>query len=729
MGSGNGTRVGRIGWQRIVALALPACGVAALAMACSLPRPDASMRGLVGGLTYSEGKDPPKTDQELYVYSLLRPVLERPYADCAVAQAQLGRTTGTELFAWGSLLRKTNRPRDWAGVLETAMSHDAHVKLYQRAQDPLVEFALGEAAEALAKYQEATGAEVADLTPVATRVLARVGNGLCQHPMLHGDSPSLALSGGSANGAFVAGFLFELLYLRERLLRVDTNSSTFAASSRFSGVSGTSVGSLLGTVMDLYFTENSAQTQADSRDYERLETAWREMETWRYDNQGAILDSGSPPAKHPHWELPDSSLRPANANDPAFYRMWALALMVNSFADSTEPDVICVQAGSAARLIDKLGRHHPGLMRFDPLQATVLDPLLETAADSMIRNDFRRSVLSVEVSQNVAVALDDSVCSPSDDPAGCLVSGVMASTVLPFFAQPVNRVRTGLSDQADCGIWLDGGLRSGLPAYYALQFNRPECPLTDVPESGTERAQLRMLAISTGRLTGMRSSPADDLLSIAKEAIGEMGSQVLASEAATVVLLADRQNARWRGFACHDSPTPTVETDSTVAPSAGTESATESAASSANVGSSSQVELVFVPDGLPDYLVAGAGYRFDPFIMRGLFVHGRDVALKRFRPGRLEEALGWKLDPARKAALEQYLGEDRTKVDAMLDTYDHETVEDKKERLKTGSERFSNELVKSCSEAPVYAEQPERTSSGALGYFGGNSDDCRKAPQ
>ncbi len=67
------------------------------------------------------------------------------------------------------------------------------------------------------------------------------------------DSVALALRGGAANGAFSAGFLFELLSLRERALPAEGDGGNF----RFSAMVGTSVGALIAQLLDLYFADRS----------------------------------------------------------------------------------------------------------------------------------------------------------------------------------------------------------------------------------------------------------------------------------------------------------------------------------------------------------------------------------------------------------------------------------------------------------------------------------------
>jgi predicted acylesterase/phospholipase RssA len=520
------------------------------------------------------------------------------------------------------------------------------------------------------------------------------------------DAPALALSGGSANGAFTAGFMFELLSLRERALPPGGDGGR----DRFSAIVGTSVGSLIAQILDLYFVD--AQAPIDGAKRAALDACnvyWAHkpappcggidaktaddtscFDGWPVERGGLDMDTRL------------SGLDSASRDDLARRRprqMCALTELYRYFTDDDEQTLMCVEPGAVTAAVGFLGPKRQNLMRFDPMNDNIVDKVLADFSDEMVQNDVTRVVVSVEVQQNQILGLDERVCRgfPSTRripalPGGreyCLSSGVMASVVLPFFARPVRHVYTGLTPDGDCGTWFDGGLRSGFPTYRALRMTRPATR----PFVRDENVSLRVLAIDTGRLQGLPSPRPTAIQDVAFNAVGQMSSQNMLDEvviAQQMALLREQQLEE-----ILEGPRDTADAG---------------ADDSQPIDADSRVSTVFVPADVPTAIVAEAGYSFDRYIMRGLWVWGRAVLLDRVLGGgkwdparaNLLRRLGWRDIEAK--ALE-FAKKDRQTLQPWLDAYGKgECPTHRDARMAAGRQRV-DQCVADCKD--VRAEGPD----------------------
>ncbi len=445
------------------------------------------------------------------------------------------------------------------------------------------------------------------------------------------DAPALALSGGAANGAFSAGFMFELLSLRERALLAENDRSD-RGRYRFSALVGTSVGALIAQILDLYFVDSSlpVQTTRQKNLIEKYETYWdaaTRVHTCFADGvDGADTKTSDRKDCFDGWPTPaatggldaDMGLSGLDrkVRDALFARrprqMTALTALYQAFTDDDEQTLMCVESGPITRLVGVLGVPDQNLMRFDPMSSDVIAPVLDAFSDELIHNDVPRIVVSVESEDNQTVGLDERTCAlmPSKPAQGdvaeavggreyCLGSAVMASAVLPVFARAVRHTYDGVIDGGFCGTWFDGGLRSGFPVYRALRMTRPA--LEGIVHDPSRA--LRVLAVGTGPLEGLPQGRPGNVLGVTLDAIGQMSNQNQVEE----VVLA-QQMARVREdelLSIMKKSRPSDDTEDT------------------SIGS------VLVPAETPSYLVAGADYSFDRTLMRGLWVWGRHVAIER----------------------------------------------------------------------------------------------------
>jgi predicted acylesterase/phospholipase RssA len=673
-------------------------------------------RTLFAELTYPTNYvAPPSPDRDLEVFANLELEAVTAYRDPAKMAACLRILKAHDIEVIGEQLVKAGP--SWAKVASKFPLEG----VCKDADEPaLVEYVVARLATAATFMARSVSivdanrrAQIYANVPAALNAIAGILEKTPARSATTEDAPALALSGGSSNGAFTAGFLFELFSLRERALPPEGDGGKY----RFSAVVGTSVGSLISQLVDLYYVDPTRPVAPAKR--QLLDTCndyWAHKPTpscqqpvdtatatrtdcfdgWPAETGGLDSDTRL------------SGLDKATRDDLAArhpHQMCALTQMYKYFTDDDEQTLMCVEPGPVTAAADVLGRPHQNLMRFDPMYLNAVGPVLDDYSEETIQNDVTRVVVSVETEQNQIVGLDERVCNGL--PAGpavnggpqlvggreyCLGGGVMASLVLPFFARPVRHVYDGVTPQGLCGTWFDGGLRSGFPAYRALRMTRPAMKgFVADPD-----VRLRVLAISTGRFEGQASPRPQQIVDVAFNAIGQMSNQnqldevVLAQQMALI-----REEELSELVNIKKGNPPTADAGTTEPPKTD---------ATGTIDEDQSVSAVYVPSDAPEQIVAGGEYSFDRYIMRGLWIWGRQVALQRVfgeagPPAMrgLFTRLGWGALEAR--ALE-FAKKDQATMQPWLDAYatnKAECPEHATARMSAGRYRINN-CVSKCPE-------------------------------
>ena len=704
---------------------------------CSTP---VDTRSLFAQLTYADNGLPPKPDRRFQLYAALQLEGVTGYLDPAAAAEcyrkfdsvalrelgeKLGAPCGSErqfdclADAWG---------RVEYGVVATLPTLCPNVPA---ADKWVLAYSIVHMAGTVASLARWTGVSSASADAVyrmAPQVIGGIGhvleakkNKTARETL---NAPVLALSGGSANGAFTAGFLFELLWARERALLSVPQAQRDALDqrSRFGGLVGTSVGALIAQVLDLYSVDPGAQLsprQLAALD-ECVKAEPGPVEAPSGESDGGCYD-GAPTPVFPGLPRP-------SAPTPRPIQRCALAKLVKYFSDIEEKDLMCIEPGAVTRTVRgplALGDPSLGLMRFDPMSGTILDPLIQDFAQPMLDNDTPRIVVSVDMQQNQVVGLDERSCLwvPEEDPtlpappyarAGtrpyCLGAQVMASVVLPFFARPLRHTYSGYTECGECSTWFDGGLRSAFPVLRALRLSRPLALMRkDAP-----RRLLRVLAIETGRRNGLPQPRPGSVVDVALNAIGQMASANTVDEFALAQAVSSQREREFdaikKAKAAADK-----EKGATRAPEAALAQGVEG--EDVGVPDDWSISAVYVPDEVPAGIIADSGYAFDRYVMRGLFTWGRRVAMSRIRgeteTGGLEPArqlpvlLGWP-----NALVQEVAGlieEDRANSDlvAWEEAYTRpECPVFRKSRLKRGEARLLDPSTPACANVTDEAKSP-----------------------
>ena len=527
------------------------------------------------------------------------------------------------------------------------------------------------------------------------------------------DAPALALRGGAANGAFSAGFLFELLSLRERALPRDDDGQKYL----FSTMVGTSVGALIAQILDLYFVDPkikvTSKPQSDFVDEcrrywdpkNRKHTCLAAVDTQRSDSK---LSFDGWPTNVPGVD-DDTALSGLDAKkrDELFARhprqMAALTLLYRDFTDDDEQTLMCLEPGPITRIAGWLGAPDQNLMRFDPMGTNVFTPVLDAFSQDMIQNDVTRVVVAVELESSQVVGLDERTCAlmpsmpaqlPNKQGAGnqegatgreyCLGSALMASVVMPAYARPVRHVYDGVVAKGLCGTWFDGGVRSVFPAYRALRMTRPAVPgIVENP-----KRQLRVLAVGTGTLEGLPELRPSNILDVTIDSEGQATGQ---SDIDEIMM------ARQMGLIRQQQICNMKKMD----PSRSTTSCDDPTDDNEDVSVSS----VYVPAETPAYIVAGAEYSFDRTLMRGLWIWGRHMAIARVLGDgapKLFKQLGWE---ALQAQAIEYASADAVAMQPWLDAFSLQTesLTHRNARMQAGKNRIT-QCVSDCK--PITQADP-----------------------
>lgn len=305
---------------------------------------------------------------------------------------------------------------------------------------------LDDAAVAIVSYQTAAlGPSIVRAEPPAD-LLAAFGDALAHGSrLLSADpvavhepkDPALSLSGGAANGAFVAGFVYAMLWMRE-MARVYASPGQCALldKERFSSAFGSSVGSLISLPLDLYFTDEAPPP-----------------------NLGPALDAC----------IKTGSGRIAPRTDRPLQDC-ALAKLEHDFV-ANEWDLLCARPGSALELLNPSTK---SLLKFDPLDQNTLAPFFSTFGALTRGNGFGRTLVAADLGQGVLGVVDERACrTPGMNPEQCEREAVLASVSEPILAPSRDRIFSGLAGPAgERGIWFDGGLQSVNPAARAVGATR-----------------------------------------------------------------------------------------------------------------------------------------------------------------------------------------------------------------------------------------------------------------
>ena len=249
--------------------------------------------------------------------------------------------------------------------------------------------------------------------------------------------PALSLSGGAANGAFVAGYVYAMLWMRE-MARVHGSPAQCALldKERFSSAFGSSVGALISLPLDLYFTDVAPPASlAPAID--------------------ACIRSGS-------GKVAPRSDRPLQD--------CALAKLEHDFV-ANEWELLCARSGT---VLDLLKPSTKSLLKFDPLDRNTLVPFFGTFGALTRDNGFVRTATTADLGQGVLGTIDERACRlPGMNADACEREAVLASISEPVLAPPRDRIFSGFSGPAgERGIWFDGGLQSVNPAARAVGATR-----------------------------------------------------------------------------------------------------------------------------------------------------------------------------------------------------------------------------------------------------------------
>lgn len=699
----------------------------------------ADTRNLFASLTYKEATtQPEKINVELQVYALIQIEAITAFENPRAAAACYRKVSASGLAADGVALAKET-PAGWpkiAAGFKVSLANIEECKPVLASDTELFLYSYARVASAVYAHSRATTLSVGGATgrtaiyDAAVKALASVARILEAGSDQRSARPTLAMSGGAANGAFQAGFMFELLGARERALK-DVRDRCLSAGtdpkkctdevnkadreSKFEALVGTSVGSLIAQLLDLYYVEGEPAPQfKEVLDACVGAEAFADVKDVPVGTGGTCFD-GAPP-QSPEKVFPGKDLITSITDRP--FQRCALMLLYRNFAYDSEQRLMCVERAPVTGLVGALAQARQNFIRFDEMTRNVVDPLLSDLSGPMFANDVVRTVVAVETQQNQTLGLDERTCMQLDSrptpkvvpgqdrevlpPGGreyCLSSGVMASTVLPFFARPVRHTYSGFKESGgECGTWLDGGLRSGFPAYRALRMSRPK------PFDPT---WLRVLAIDTGRLDGLPDKRPEIVVDVALNAIGQMASQNGVSEVVMAQQFAARRDRDLKSIrsalSIADPPSqlanPGVEQDD------------------------SKVLPVFVPNDAPSALIAEAGYAFDEYVMRGLFTWGRRTAIAHMLgrspgedavPGRqLARRLGW--GDAVANDVSKYALEDERTLASWFSAYEKPECKPFHDaRYEAGRNRILND-VRDCGQLPAPA--PKNGHTGTTPHY------------
>lgn len=456
---------------------------------------------------------------------------------------------------------------------------------------------LGDAAEALYTYhldtkgQFAIGEPLDDLLRAAfKRALTHASQILALDPRADRDPelPTLAQSGGAANGAFMAGYAHGLFWLREKArLYATPEQKTAIDGYRFGGAATSSVGTLVGLALDLYFSDQKPTVPQEKA------------------LDACIAKGGAPVSGEADRKLQDCGLAQLRVN-----------------FKQNEWDLLCAQHGTVLKL---LGDDFSGLLRFDPLQKNILEPFFKDFKEILLGNSFTRTPMVVDMDQSVVVGLDERACLASGmDQQRCLVTATLASIIEPIFAAPMDTVYSGLNGpQGEKGTWVDGSVRSLNPASRGAHFGAGRLLVLNPTRSGgVPSARIKKMTEQFQQTTdSLGAAQRAWELSYSKSYLVERQAQACALGAYT----GNHSLCPLPGAPRRDR--------------AGAGSGGGAARFTATSLPGPAAVAVWVPEDIEPKTLFASGYTFDPLVMSALFAWGQQQALKDRK--RIFGWLGW----------------------------------------------------------------------------------------
>ncbi len=530
------------------------------------------------------------------------PVLQRTYADPGWAAGCLEElaapTSANEVWAYGLCL--VDAPAPTGGASGRAGCRSKELVTFKgkftgegacagkghTLDSAVLAQAVLEAGEGMVAYERDLHGNLPDVMPAP--VLAGWRNAVSGTALLlrtdaefrpkgntrRPDLPSLALSGGAANGAFTAGYLHTMMELRERLL-AELASSPEARrkveGEAFGLAATTSVGTLAALAWDLYAVDPDVvlTPEEDAAVRSRLKLT------------------------------PDASLgeRPLQR---------AAMLVLDASFKLEEQDLFCAEPRWTHTLL--LGQSENAL-RFDKLYEDTIEPFFTDYGRLVSSNDFIRYSMAADIDQNLLLPLDERVCATLDTRSRtlCLTNQVAASITEPTYARAVRDVMTPFPDFPLLpGTWLDGGLRSGTPAALALAAGNN-----------------RVLSVSTHRSEGIPGRIPKNGFAILLRSVGQIVEQTRTWEQAYAVLAEDSRKDEYEAIL----EWLLVEEGVKPANAVGFPS-------SLLLGDLRPVFIADAPEDLFPLSVALGGYTFDPALTRALYLWGEIRALEEYEDER-----------------------------------------------------------------------------------------------
>jgi len=500
---------------------------------------------------------------------------------------------------------------------------------------------------------------------------------------LRGEYPSLVLSGGAGNGAFAAGYVYQLLSMREEALRLSADTMPgihreIREDARFGSLASTSVGALIAVAVDLYYAD--------------------------------LVEAPIPAATD---GTPDRSRQDR-----------ALKLLRDNFVVD-EWDLFRVCRGNVFSLINVPGDPVPwdpqqGVLRFDPLMQDILVPVFRDHGDELLANDLIRVTTAVEAEKNALAFLDERACRllEGETRQDCLVTAVKASISEPALAPPIPRVYSGLTHLGEEGTWLDGGLRSGAPTSSGANYNG---------EWG------RVLAINTHRYQGVPEDGFDNAVQLLARTVTTFVEQTRSWELAYAQLMDEAPHAyrcraeehlglqNLRGRPCirfyEDQPIAVADA------AAGADSAAPELdkptpldivpahAQPPPPQGSTWLRSVYVPDGV-DMTLSAEGYAFDSQALSGLWLEGRraflatsDDVVRWLGPGWRQLATS---DPRLRTipGYDEYVTDQRRQVDAAWAQWNAAWLASSPEDRALNHRKLLRENLRPCRCGPESCIEP-----------------------